>query len=275
MPVIFREVLHPRDRRGRFRRKRNLRIEHEDETEGFAELSDLNPSQAQETLDSGRPDLTDAQELGLEAYKVGNYEGINRYLRGQDRAADPLTITNAENLTAALEQGVMPMNFRAYRYMDDQEVKDLFDQGELVGAKITDDGAMSTSLDPGPLDTFKEDIDRPIRLTLEVPAGTHGLYEGGVYTSSFDPFMSQEGPGPGNPDIAEVLLRPGTTYEVTGAEEVAGELWVSGRVVEQYADNPHDKKADEGRQIVEAQIAAPTAPASWDDAYTAALNQRQ
>jgi hypothetical protein len=160
----------------------------------------------------GPRSYTPDQRTAIRAYISpsfgGNgYEWLNKALRNGDRGAlEAHAPTNgsqmtyqqiADHLHAALDQTRTKRDLVSYRGVKAGAIPKL-----QVGDEITDDGFISTSMDPGEAQGFSQELggDKGGATVFEisVPAGTHALA--------------------GEKSEHELLLRPGSTFRVVSVE---------------------------------------------------------
>lgn len=215
--TVFAEDLHPRDRRGRFREKVSLSPSGK-----YGKFSGLGGQEwGDEAFADWRDGLSPQEKQDLRDYTNQDYTAMNAHLRGQIDAP-PEIVDKVERLTEALDRSEIPDDVTAHRILNDPDIERLFNEGNLVGAGITDDGFTSTTTDKDMLSEL--DLDRgslPMEATVLIPKGTKG-----AMISSLTGF----------PEEQELLLKPGTTFEVKGAFlDFDGVLQMRLEAVEQYA----------------------------------------
>lgn len=220
--VVYQEHLHPRDTKGRYREKLNLR----GAGGSFTELDRANADEwGRGNFSEWGGSLDKKETIGVRAYASSAYFEMNNHLRHRNNPErssdiDPNLKMYMETMMDAVNRSEIPENVVVHRSMYDPQLQELWESGNIIGATASDEGFMSTTLSRDALDMDAvEDFPLPMAATIEVPKGARGAYLGELT---------------GYPEEQELLLQSGTTAEIIGAEiDENGVLQLRMRVVEQ------------------------------------------
>lgn len=148
-------------------------------------------------------EYTSDHRAAISAYAGPGYKPLNQYLR---RGGDPKSsdVPHADKwqrmadlLNEALDRTTVKRDLVVYRGVRPGAIPKL-----QVGDEITDDGFISTSMDPGEAQGFAEGLATngtgATVFQVSVPAGTHAVQA--------------------NEDEHELVLRPGSTFRVVAID---------------------------------------------------------
>ena len=178
---------------------------------GFAVLSKSQADTLQASMDAqSPPPWTVAQRDSLRTYTGGSYIDINKCARGTAKCTSE-TKAHLENIMAAMKPSTQNIlvhratNPKAFGLETGDDLKN------LIGKSIKDDGVISTSIK-------KIGWSGKLRLDIEVPKGSKIAW---VQPISL------------HPSEMEMVVAPGTHYEIVGYEKVTnsyGEAYYNVRL---------------------------------------------
>lgn len=203
--VAWDESSVKRDRLGRFSRHEFGSIP----TPKFLPDLVLNHLNTEALLDSDA-ELTPEQTDALDGYKVADFQGTNRGLRGQDDL-----LPEEEEQIASIDEVMASNRLSDEAWVSRAVAADAFggkSPDELVGSEFEDPAYMSTTLSeslPGEFGEF-EDL-YPVVMRLRVPAGTPAYYTEGL------------GDTPENEH--ELLLGRGQRFSIQGVRQTEDGRW--------------------------------------------------
>lgn len=148
------------------------------------------------------------QRAAIASYAGSGYKWLNRYLRNNEQenlAAEHSKLSVATRSTASWQRMADLLHEAMDQSRTNRDVvvfrgvrKGALPPNLKVGDEITDDGFISTSMDPGEASGFGWDDPGATIFHVSVPRGTNAL--------------------PGSKDEHELILRPGSTMKVVGFE---------------------------------------------------------
>lgn len=202
----------------------------------FGEGANFDQEKAKEFGEEGfkewRGNLTSSQRSSIKAYTDSGFaKGINDRLRGvpldSENAGRVKTIDkHIGNIRAAFDApgARTPAAVTAHRVMSGPLAERIISEhrnGRLLtsagGAKFRDSGIVSTSLDRSIATKSSASQNKRVTLEIDVPKGQKAVYPGSL--SRF-------------PIESELLLPPGTAFEVTGAGNRGGVLNLKVRIID-------------------------------------------
>lgn len=167
---------------------------------GYQQLSKPTASALQNQMNQATPPpWTANQRQSLTTYTGGSYSTINKCARGT-APCDPTTKKTLDEIKSAMKPSTA--NVRLYRATNANSfgIASGDDFEALVGKTISDNGVISTSI-------TKIGWSGKVLLDIEVPKGTHMAW---VQPISYHPSEN------------EMVLAPGTHFEVVSYEKVVG-----------------------------------------------------